>query len=165
VFSVQFESDAAAVQDSVDRQARRVMMRAGAFLRRRAISLLRRRKSPSRAGEPPSVHSTDARSLKNIRFEYDPAERLLVVGVMPLDGAKTAVAEPSDKLPNVLEFGGTVALAEEQTKNGRWRRVISGRQPHRDRPQRRRTVTVAPRPFMGPALDAEIPTLIDLWSE
>lgn len=154
--------DTAAVTRHVDRAARPVMMRAGAFVRRRAQSRLRRRKKPSAAGQAPSVHATDSRAtLKNIRFDYDAEAKELIVGFVLLDTGNE-VADPSGTLPETLEFGGTVSLLEEERRPGRWRRV-NPRRPARDLPRRHRTVTYAARPVMGPALDDEKDQFAEMW--
>jgi hypothetical protein len=51
--------DNPAVMQRMDAATNRVLSKAGAFVRRAAMSRLRRRKRYSLPGESPSVHSTD----------------------------------------------------------------------------------------------------------
>ena len=61
------------VQNRMSKANRKALSKAGAFIRRRARSSLRRRKRVSAPGQPPSVHSTDGvATLKNILFAYEP---------------------------------------------------------------------------------------------
>lgn len=71
-----------------------------------------------------------------IWFAYDPGSQSVVIG---------PVRFKQGDAPNLLEFGGT---AKRQRRGGK--SVIT---------------TYRPRPFMGPALDKEIPKLAALWGK
>jgi hypothetical protein len=167
--------DRAAVQKAVSRGNLRALAKAGAFLRTRARTSLRRRKKPSAPGQPPSVHSRDSFvTLKNILFGLEPQRQAVLIGPVGLGraGRSTAVV-PDSTVPNVLEFGGQVSVLEEQltyTDHGakvtRWIQANPRlrRVRNRDLPQRRRRVRIAPRPFMGPALEAEAAHIPEAWA-
>lgn len=92
-----FFLDRAAVTSAVDAGTRRALSRAGAFVRTRARSSIRKRKAISRPGQPPSSHSGELRRF--LFFAYDPATRSVVVGP-----AKFKRGEA----PPLLEYGGAV---------------------------------------------------------
>ncbi len=131
--------DSAKVLQAVDRARRKVLSRAGAFVRRRARSSIRRRKRASRPGTPPTNRSGLLRD--GIVFAYDPAAESVLVGPVRLQKAGDA--------PHDLEHGGTVTITSgaEHTAG-------------RNEGKRRR---MAARPFMGPALAKEAPNFPDLW--
>ena len=124
--------DAPAVRRAVDRATRRQLSGAGAFIRERAMTSIRKRKRISRPGRPPHSHAGHLRRL--IFFAYDPGSESMVIGPVRF---KTGEA------PNLLEFGGR---AVREARSGRRRRVRYRR-----------------RPFMGPALAAELPELPNRW--
>jgi hypothetical protein len=78
--------DRPAVLDRMDpRNGPRALAKAGAFVRRRAISRLRRRKRYSRPGESPSIRSTDrVANLRNILFGFD-GRYTVVIGPVGLN--------------------------------------------------------------------------------
>jgi len=130
--------DRGAVKNATDRAARRVLSRFGAYVRRRARSSIRKRKKPSQAGKPPSSHVGLLRKL--ILFGYEPDRQSVVIGPARLNRIGNA--------PEALEHGGVSTIAAGT----------------RRRP-RRRKVTIAARPFMGPALEAEKPKLGPMWAD
>ena len=108
------------VIEAMDKATRSALSKAGAFIRTRARTSMRRRKAVSTPGQPPSVH---AGQLKDrLYFAFDPASKSVVIG--PERYAKA-------EAPSLLEFGGT---ATRKGKPARYR----------------------PRPFMAPALQAEV---------
>jgi hypothetical protein len=136
--------DRALVVREVGKANAKALSKAGAFIRRRARSSMRRRKKPSPPGQPPSAHSKDAvRTLKNILFAYDRANMSVVVGPVRLNGEGGSV-------PGLHEFGGTKTL--RTTAGQRNPRIVL-------RPAR-----YPARPFMGPALVAEAPNFPMLWA-
>lgn len=135
--------DRKAVIDAVDRASLRVLSKFGAYVRRRARSSIRPRKAASRSGDPPSSHTGLLRD--GIQFAYDRDARSLVVGAALLNSRDTA-----NPVPGVLEHGGTAVVV---------RRVAGS-----PGPQSRR-VTIAPRPFMQPAFEAERPNLDKFWAD
>jgi hypothetical protein len=141
----QFFFDRQIVIDAVGRAGAKNLSKAGSFIRRSARSSLRRRKKASPPGEPPSVHSQDrVATLKNIWFVFDPRQRSVVVGPLKLNGSKL---EGSDRatVPALHERGG-VAVVKDRRK------------------RRRRRAKYAPRPFMGPAMERELPKFEGLWA-
>ena len=113
--------DTAPVQRAVDRARRDRLSKAGAFVRTRARSSIRKRKGTSRPGEPPHGHAGHLRRL--LLFGYDAQAQTVVVGPLPFNEGEA---------PELLEFG--------------------------DGARR-------PRPFMGPALEAEAPKFPDLFRD
>lgn len=131
------------VQRSLDRAMQRGLSRAGAFVRKRAKSLVKYRKGTSRPGQPPFAHKSTGftRQTKNrktgatkrqpasplrelIFFGYDQSAGSVVIG--PILGGRMTGA------PEALEHGGT-------PRKGKRR--------------------VAPHPFMAPALKDSLPKL------
>jgi hypothetical protein len=127
---------------AIDAATRSVLSRFGAFVRRAAKSSIRRRRRVSEPGQPPSSHSGLLRNA--IFFSYDKKENSVVIG------------------PELLASGWTGAL--EALEYGGESRVIVRRQ-RRNQPGTRitRTVTIAARPFMHPALNQELPKLPPMW--
>lgn len=135
--------DRALVVREVGKVNAAALSKAGAFVRQRARSSLRRRKRVSAPGSPPSVHSQDSvATLKNILFAYDRANMSVVIGPVLLNGSQGSV-------PALHEFGGTKAV-----------RNIRGR----GRAPTVRMASYPARPFMGPALVAEALKFPSLWS-
>ena len=126
--------DGKAVAKAVDKAARRVLSRFGAFVRTGARHSIRKRKAVSAPGSPPSSHVGLLRKL--ILFGYDRTRRSVVIGPMPLHRGSDA--------PQLLEYGG--------------------RARRRDRRGRRRIARYRARPFMGPALAREQPKLPAMWA-
>ncbi len=127
--------DRAAVTDAVDAAKRKVLSKAGAFIRTAARTSIRNRKGSAPPGKPPHSHEGSLRRL--ILFGYDRASDSVVVGPV---GFKRSSA------PNVLEYGGPATVMRR--RGGR---------------RESRTVKIAARPYMGPALDRERPKLPLLW--
>ncbi len=147
--------DGQRVKSAVDRARRRVLSKAGAFVRRRAKSSIRRRKDPAPPGKPPSSHVGLLRRL--IFFSYDPRGDSVVIG---------PVRRSDSDAPHTLEFGGRV-----KTRKATRVRVKAGRDKS-GRFKKDRIVKVSagtvmtyrPRPYMGPALKAEEPKLPRMWA-
>lgn len=151
------------VRDRMSKANRRALSKAGAFIRRRARSSLRRLKKPSAPGQPPSVHTSDrVATLKNILFAYEPESDSLVVGPVKLN--QKSFLGPilgSSTVPQVHEFGSTIKVRETKVGN-RWRMGAKRGKPNQ--PVRVRSAQYPARPFMGPALEAEKDHIPDAWS-
>jgi len=155
--------DKARVVNAVDKARRAVLSKAGAFIRQRAKTSIRKRKAPSAPGQPPSSHQGSLRRF--LFFGYDPSADSVVVGP-----AKTnQVYFGRDRrpvtgtVPAVLEYGGQITVFEVH-KFGRWQRAdLRSRRRLGGLRSRYRTVTIRPRPYMRPALLAELPRLPALW--
>jgi hypothetical protein len=130
------------VQREVGKENAKALSKAGAFVRKRARSSMRRRKASSPPGQPPSAHSKDpVASLKNILFAYDPRNMSVVIGPVLLSGKHGSV-------PALHEFGGVATVRRRGKQVGQ----ATARQ-----------VRYPARPFMGPALVAEAPKFPSLW--
>jgi hypothetical protein len=127
--------DRKAVTSAVDRAARKVLSKFGAFVRTAARSSIRKRKKASQPGQPPSSHVGTLKRL--IFFGYDPSRKSVVIGPTPL-GSGSAEAPP------LLEYGGTAKRKNRKGKNV--------------------TATYRARPFIGPALEKEEPKLPAMWA-
>jgi hypothetical protein len=122
------------VTKAVSRSERRVLSKFGAFVRRGAKSSIRKRKSVSQPGRPPSSHTGLLRKM--IFFVYEPSRSSVVIGPIELNRGTDA--------PRLLEHGGQVVRRQGK--------------------QRTRMV-YRPRPFMGPALERELPKLPAMWRD
>ena len=126
------------VMAAVDNAKRKVLSKAGAFIRTAAKTSIRKRKGSAPPGAPPHSHEGSLRRL--ILFGYDKPNDSVVVGPV---GFKKREA------PSVLEYGGdTVVL---RRVGGRGGKLTSQK------------VKIAPRPYMAPALEKERPKLPLLW--
>jgi len=171
--------DRKAVTDATDRGTRRMLSRFGAYVMRRGRSSIRRRKKVSDPGKPPSAHEG---SIKKIYFGYEPRRRSVVVGpvLLNLVSFDDQMRPVSGAVPEVLEKGGAINVLEEWTGSRWWRVNLrrrgavsdvgalreSGRSNvfNRRRPIRKRRVTIAPRPTMRLAFEAERPKLQGMWA-
>lgn len=133
--------DRAKVVDALDKASRRALSKAGAFIRQRAKTSIRPRKRSSLPGQPPHSHTGLLRQL--ILFGYDPGTRSVVVGPAKINRSTGA--------PHVLEFGGRTVIETYRHRRGRVQKV-------------RRQVTIEARPYMGPALEEERPSLPKHWA-
>jgi len=126
------------VMAAVDNAKRKVLSKAGAFIRTAAKTSIRKRKGSAPPGAPPHSHEGSLRRL--ILFGYDKPNDSVVVG--PVGFRKS-------EAPSVLEYGGeTVVL---RRVGGRGGKLTSQK------------VKIAPRPYMAPALEKERPKLPLLW--
>ena len=155
--------DKARVIRAVDKARRAVLSRAGAFIRQRAKTSMRKRKGASAPGEPPHAHVGTMRRF--MFFGYDPGADTVVVG----PARTNQVFFNRDRrpvkgtVPSVLEYGGQITVLEV-FKYGRWQRAdLRSRRRLAGLPTRYRKVTIKPRPYMRPALLAELPRLPALW--
>lgn len=152
--------DRKAVVDATDRGTRRVLSRFGAFVRQRARTSIRKRKDKiSPPGSPPYSHVGLLR--KFIFFAYEDRSRSVVVGPVRLNGT-----ESRGTAPRLLEYGGrvrgdgrTISVARGVGRDVKGRFVSQGR----DTITLSGMLTYRPRPFMRPALDAELPKLPRMW--
>ena len=125
------------VRRAVDRGKRRALSRAGAFIRQRTKTSIRKRKRSSLPGQPPSSHTGLLR--KFILFGYDRRSDSVVVG---------PVGFRRSRAPRVLEFGGRATI-ETKRRSGR--------------KKQKRAVRIAARPYMRPALEKERSNLPKVW--
>jgi hypothetical protein len=126
------------VTDAVDKAARSVLSRAGAFIRTTAKHSIRTRKGISPPGSPPYSHTGLLKRF--IFFGYDAARKTVVVGPMRLN-------QKVGNAPEALEHGGDSEA------------VVGLR-----RSRKRRRVRIKARPYMGPAMEQEMPKFPGLWA-
>ena len=124
---------------AVDKTTRAVLSRFGAFVRTTARSSIRRRKKASAPGQPPSSHT--GRLKKFIYFGYERSRKSVVIGPVKLNGTTAGI-------PRALEMGGKT-VATVKTKGKRMQKPVS----------------IAPRPFMGPAFEKEKSKLPQMWRD
>ena len=123
---------------AADSANRKNLSKAGAFIRTTARHSIRRRKSASAPGSPPSSHTGLLKRF--IFFGYERSRQTVVIGPMRLN-------QKAGTAPAALEHGGTSVVVE-----GLRRR------------RRKRRVRIRARPFMGPALQKELPKFPALWA-
>lgn len=172
--------DRSVVERRLDRATHRALSQAGAFVRRRARSSLRRRKSVSAAGSPPSVHSAHPfATLKNILFGFDGRDSVVVGPVGFSRMRSRGTIRLSRVAPNIHEFGGQVSRVRRVPKKKRTGRRAATRRQAEAYARLVRTGRIRPnvdfelleevldypeRPFMGPALEAERDKFPELWA-
>ena len=164
--------DREAVQHAMDRRAAAVLGGLGAFVRQRAQSSIRTpgaRKKASSPGKPPYNQTGVLR--QSILFWYDAAGQTVTIGPVALNRSTPRwVVGESRPTPAVLEHGGTLRVHEVQL-NGQWLKVaptdpwLKGERM-RFAPRRERSLTIAARPYMRPALEKTINNprdILKLW--
>jgi hypothetical protein len=124
-----------AVLKAVDKAAIRVLSKFGAFVRTKAKTSMRKKKGTSPPGGPPYAHVGLLRRL--LFFSYDRSTESVVIGPVLKDRPTGA--------PENLEYGGKADLKQRGGKTKR--------------------VRIRPRPFMGPAFQAELPKLEPMWRD
>lgn len=152
--------DRPAVIDAIGKARAKVLGRFGARVRLRARRSMRRRKGVSVPGSPPHAHQGLLR--EKIEYHYDPRRESVVIGPV------LTRAPSSPTVPELLEKGGVVRVRDRviyvPTANGRdalgrftARRhvavLVNGAMRYR------------PRPYMRPALEAELPGLEGMWKD
>ena len=129
------------VKRAVDRAQRRALSKAGAFIRQRARTSMRKRRGSAPPGQPPHAHEGSLRRL--LLFGYDRASDSVVVGPV---GFRRGGA------PSTLEFGGRATVTRRRTmRDGK--RVIKSKRAR-----------IEARPYMGPALKKELPNIPKAWA-
>lgn len=170
---------------TVSKGAMRALSKLGAFVQRRTKSSIRYAANPSKPGKPPRAirHSGFSREKTNrttgavtkqstsplrelIFFAYDSARKTVVIGPAIFLRSKSGPG----RVPRVLGEGGTVTTRKPVPRTrGRkatpqqsatFRRLVKeGRITPRPREYVKRTVTIAARPYLVPAFQAELPKL------
>lgn len=168
-----FFFDRQRVLAATDRATRRALSRAGAFIRRTAKGLIRKRKKASVPGQPPTSRTGILRNF--LFFAYDPSQRSVVIGPAKtnqvfFDGNGQPV---TGTVPEVLEYGGSIGILEWQVpehlgtrRAGQWVRAdLRFRRNRQEWKRRRRTVRIKARPYMRPAYAINEPKLGPLWAD
>ena len=139
------------VMKAMDSATRKALSRLGAYVRQRAKTSIRYRNRPSIPGMPPSAHRSMPRLKRNkktgavkrqmvsplrefIFFAYDASRKSVVIGPALLNGRNGPMILSS------LEYGGPSIV------------MVGGKGQR---------ITIRARPFMRPALAAELPNLPD----
>jgi hypothetical protein len=125
--------DRPAITNAMSKATRQALSKFGSFVRTRARTSIRKRKRASDPGQPPSSHTGLLR--RNIFFGYDRQRESVVIGPTKLNAA----GRGSPTIPAVIEEGGRAVNAKG------------------------RGIIIAPRPYMKPAYDAELPNVDRLW--
>jgi hypothetical protein len=182
--------DREAVIEAVGRAGAKALGKAGAYIQRRAKSSIRKRKRASRPGEPPSSHVGTLRN--RIYFSYDSPTRSVVVGPTPIGSVGVVPptleyggAVPRRKNPRrkqrVLGRSGEIRIdgpMSRSTKPNREGKMVTyvrlNTSAQVDRANRLNEELYGPefisegrieaRPYMGPALQKEMPGLPALWA-
>ena len=129
--------DNPAIIRRLDVANRRALSKAGAFVRRAAISRLRRRKRPSLPGESPSVHSTDPiANLRFILFGFDGRDSV-IIGPVGLNQKQYL----NGKLSSVVDFAGRFVNVTHDA-NGQLKTITSHSISHMSRPCKKYCVKV-----------------------
>lgn len=185
--------DRQAVLDRIGPARARALSKAGAFIQRRAKSSMRARQQPSPPGTPPSVHRGTLRRL--LFFSYDDRTQSVVVGPTPLAfvgvvpaaleyGGETRRKNPKRRVRRIGRMGEIAVDGEARGGKHSHRDEATGRlvrfAPIKTAEQARRAnrlnaalygdlwlagAPVAARPFMRPALAAEMPNFPDLFAD
>lgn len=149
--------DSPKVMNAVDKATRRVLSRFGSYVRRTMKTSIRKRKSESKPGKPPSSHVGLLKQF--IYFAYDPRAQSVVIGPERLN-AKTG------DVPHTLEYGGSMTLKKDtvvrvggpgRDKRGRF---VLGQRKKLSKGTR---LVYKARPFARPALQKEQPKLAGMW--
>jgi len=132
-------------------QARaKYLNRAGAMVRLTARRSIRKSDKTSKPGEAPKSHGEHL--LRNkILYALDESRNDAMVGPAKLNKPGTA--------PATLEHGGDATIDTYA-----WQEDAAGNLIRRVRTGKKR-ITIAPRPFMGPALEKVQPQLSKLWAD
>jgi len=127
------------VLDRMNAAARKVLMRQGANIRKVARNSITTEDHPSAPGHAPRNVTGLLRNF--ILFLWDSSSSSVVVGPAALKGGVAVV-------PRILEEGGTELAT---VKRGReWKK---------------QQVTIAPRPYMAPALKLSQAQMPQLWAK
>ncbi|WP_436716595.1 hypothetical protein U8335_04075 [Roseiconus lacunae] len=164
--------DTAEVSRAVGAANARALNKAGGRIRkiaRNSIPFRKRRTTTSKPNKPPNAHRR-GKGIKTILYGYDRRSHSLVVGFAKLGGVS------GDDVPRTLEAGGTARIKTQapaprrrRKRKGQRQRSTTERAAIRRYYQNKRatrktkTVRIAKRPTMFPALQKEAPTLAGLW--
>lgn len=177
--------DRQAVITIIDQKKKSALSRAGGLTRRvsrQSIKYRKKRTIKSAPGKPPIAHTKGA-GIRTIFYAYDPAAESVVCGPVRLGGTKRP------DVPEILEKGGTTILKVNRQQGRAVRRATGRAANGRFVGKRKRSpaelarikahyvakhaaqkaamvaVTIAPRPFMGPALDVVKGKIPELFKE
>lgn len=150
--------DRAEVIDAMGVAEHNSLMRAAGRIWKSAQRRIRRRKNPSKPGQSPTSHTDELRY--GLRFAFDPSSGGAVVG--PVKHNKVFFNNDrkpvKGTVPQILEEGGDITVAEQQYQHSdEWHRIDLRRGASQfARATRLRTVHIEARPFMAPAVEANL---------
>lgn len=144
--------DRPAVEKAIGKARKAALSKAGAFVMTRSRRSIRTSPNFSAPGNPPRTRK-GSRFRRSVVFRYDFSTRTVVVGPVKFN-AKSDV--PDAGVPATLEFGGT-----HVSQKVRYIPVKGGGKTRTGRPKvvqipKGTKLKYDARPFMGPALDAEV---------
>lgn len=164
-----FFFDSPRVLAAADRATVRNLSKIGAFVRRTAKGLIRKvgkKGTPSTPGSPPKSRTGILKEF--LYFAFDPSRRSVVVGPARTNQVffKGNGQPVTGTVPAVLEFGGSIGVLEWYLpRRGKWVRAdLRSKRKLAARTTRIRTVTIAARPYMQPALAKEAPKFAEIWA-
>ncbi|MBQ4195902.1 MAG: hypothetical protein II622_07305 [Thermoguttaceae bacterium] len=153
--------DEKSVRRALDAKTRKALSRFGAFVRTRAKSSIRKRKSVSKPGNPPSSHT--GKLKKYIYFGYDRAKKSVVIGALPFSNSRaqeTLEHGGSARTQRTFRVGERGPLNPQDVDRPRkWARLRSQFQASRAARIYNRKTVYRPRPFMKPAFQKELANL------
>jgi len=142
------------VKAAVGVKMRSLLRKWGSYARLRARSLIRKRKKSSKPGQGPTNWTGKIKDF--VWFAYDANKDSVVCGPVRLN--KPATVRGGMPVPQALEKGFSLDIYERKeeeeytTKGGKKKkRVIFSRASGQADGYTKRTVNVAPRPYMNPA--------------
>jgi hypothetical protein len=155
-----FFFDSPLIESLIDQAMPRALSKAGAYVRRTAIGLIRpvgKRGKPSAPGRPPKSRTGLLREF--LFFAFDPSRNSVVIGPAKTNQVHfMGAGEPvTGTVPSVLEHGGAIGVLEVWSDYlQKWTRAdLRSKRRLAGRRTRIRTVTIAKRPYMQPAYDKE----------
>jgi hypothetical protein len=187
--SKRFFFDREVVIQAVGRATATAMSKAGAFIRRRAQTSMRYRqygKASTPLVQPPFAHQPKPFLRKYLYFAYSPFKRSLIVGPVKLDAVYfNHSGEPvTGTVPSIHEFGGEVRQlqvlkvtrrdyagrfarqkdATFKSNQGTWVKASLKRKSRLGKRRTRlRIIRYPARPYMRPALMAELTNIPRAW--
>lgn len=130
--------ETAKVLSKFQAQARKAIYSQAGYIRTVARNSMKRIKKPSQPGQPP--HAQTGLLKDFLFFAWDASTASMVIG--------PAAFKPSPEVPALLEEGGNEVAHVRIGK--RWQR---------------KTITIAPRPYMAPALELSQDKLPEFWAK
>lgn len=175
---------------AVSKGAMKALSKLGAFVQRRTKSSIRYAANVSKPGRPPRAirHTNFTREKTNkktgtttrqstsplrelIFFAYDQSTKSVVIGPAIFMSSRSGPG----RVPRVLGEGGTVTVRKpvpRAKKSKTWRQsyhfirlVKEGRITPKPREYVSKAVSIAPRPYLVPAFQAELPKLPQFLKE
>lgn len=142
------------VTTRIDKTSAKALRSIGALVRRVERNSIKVKQGPSPPVSPPHAHGRDSPFRSEIFFLYDDASKSVLIGPALINGSLRK--PPSQTVPEVLEFGGTIEFV-----NRRFRTANGKREMIREVVLRR----MAARPYAKPALDKTKDKYPHMWRD